>query len=92
MLLLLALPREKGIEHSEGKLLMVQIPTSRAAAAPVCSGFTGRTEDGSICNGIGEQAHPFLSHYCSSTAAILHLESGVGGKGDPGKPLGAVQQ
>lgn len=92
VLLLLALPRVKGIEHSEGKLLMAHVPTSRATAAPACSGSTGCTEDSSICNEIGEQDHPLLSHYCSGTAANLCLESGVRGKGDPGKALGAVQQ
>lgn len=92
MLLLLTLPREEGIGRSEGKLLMVRFPTRRAAAAPACSSSTGCTEDGSICNGTGEEDHPFLSHFCSVAAATLCLESGVSGKGDPGKALGAVQQ
>lgn len=76
MLLLLALPWEEGVGHSESKLLMVHIPTSRAAAAAACS---GSTEDGSIWNGTGEQGHPFLSHHCSGTAAVRQSRASIPG-------------
>lgn len=66
---------------------MVHVPASRAAAAGACSGSSGCTEGGSICNRMGEQGHPFLSHTAPATYCSHPLSGGVRGKGDPGKPL-----